>query len=151
MKRASTWLGPGALPSALSRADCRVLHGVLLDLGPGPLRDPGHVAAGDRLEAGEVHRAFVIQFPPEGATREHHVVGLCEERLGIRDPHVPEARRARGLYLYGPPHGFPPLGDVLGVVASELFDGALVVSRQECAQVADVLFEGGCLPLQLLL
>ena len=68
-----------------------VLHGVLLDLGPGPVRDPGDVAAEDRLEAGEVHRAFFIQFPPEGVNREHHVVDLCEERLGVGDPHVPEA------------------------------------------------------------
>ena len=83
--------------------------------------------------------------------REHHVVGLCEERSGVGDPHVSEARRARGHYLYDPTHGFPPLGDVLGVAASEVFDGALAVSCQECAQVADVLFEGGCLPLQLLL
>ena len=109
------------------------------------------MAAEDRLEAGEVHRAFVIQFPPEGANREHYVVGLCEERLGVGDPHVREARRARGLYLYGPPHSFPPLGDVLGMAAPEIFDGALAVSRQECAQVADVPFEGGCLPFQLLL
>ena len=49
------------------------------------------MAAEDRLEAGGVHRAFVIQFPPEGANREHHVVGLCEERLGVGEPHVPEA------------------------------------------------------------
>ena len=76
---------------------------------------------------------------------------LCEERLGVGDPHVPEARRARGLYLYGCPHVFPALGSVLGVAAPEIFDGALAVSRRECAQVADVLFEGGCLPLQLLL
>ena len=109
------------------------------------------MAAEDRLDAGEVRRPLVIQFPPEGANREHHVVGLCEERLGVRDPHVPEAPWARALYLYGPRHGFPPLGDVLGVAAPEFFDGALAVSRQECAQVADVLFEGGCLPLQLLL
>ena len=68
-----------------------VLHGVVLDLSPGPVRDPGHVAAEDRLEAGDVHRAFVIRLPPEGANREHHVVGLCEERLGVGDPHVPEA------------------------------------------------------------
>ena len=38
----------------------QVLHGALLDLGQGPLRDPGHVAAEDRLEAGDVHRAFVV-------------------------------------------------------------------------------------------
>ena len=49
------------------------------------------MAAEDRLEAGEVHRAFVIQFPPEGANLEHHVVGLREESLGVWDPHVPEA------------------------------------------------------------
>ena len=139
------------LAIGLVQGGLKVLHGVLLDLGPGPLRDPGHVAGEDRLEAGEVRRPFVIQFPPEGANREHHVVGLCEERLGVGDPHAPEAGRARGLYLYGPPHNFLPLGDVLGVVAPEIFDGEIAVSRQECAQVADVFFEGGCLPLHLLL
>ena len=109
------------------------------------------MAAEDRLEAGEVHRAFVVQFPPEGANRKHHVVNLYEECLGFGDPHIPEAQQARGLYLYGPSHGFPPLGDVLGVAPPETFDGALAVGCQECAQVADVLLEGGCLPLQLLL
>ena len=69
----------------------QVLHGVLLDLCPGPVRDPGDMAAEDCLEAWEVHQAFVIQFPREGANREHHVVGLCEERLAVGDPHVPEA------------------------------------------------------------
>ena len=127
------------------------MHGVLLDLDPGPLRDPGHVAAENRLEAGKVQRALVVQLSQEGAICERHVVGLCEERLGVGDPHVAEARLARGLHLYGPSHGLPPLGDVLSVAAPEIFDGALAVGRQECVQVADVLLEGGCLPLQLLL
>ena len=117
----------------------QVLHGVLLDLGTGPLSDPGHVAAENRLQAEKVHRALVLQFPPEGTNREHHVEGLCEERFGVGDLHVLEARRARGLHLHGPSHGFPPLGDVLGVAAPEFFDGAFVVSCQDCAQVADVL------------
>ena len=69
----------------------QVLHGVLLDLCRGPVRDRGDMAAEDCLEASEVHRAFVIQFPPEGAKCEHHPVGLREERLGVGDPHVPEA------------------------------------------------------------
>ena len=38
----------------------QVLHAVLLDLGPGPLRDPGQPAAEDRLEAGEVHIVSVV-------------------------------------------------------------------------------------------
>ena len=127
-------VGTRGLAIGLVQGGLQVLHGVLLDLGPGPFRDPGPVAAEDRLEAGEVHRAFVIQFPPEGANRDHHVVGLCEERLGVGDPHVREARRARGLYLYGPPHGFRPLGDVLGVAAPEIFDGALAVSLAAATQ-----------------
>ena len=141
--------GSGGGPSVPWRL--QVLHGVLLDLCPGPFRDPGDMAAEDCLEAWEVHRAFVIQFLPEGANCEHHVVGLREERLGVGDPHVPEARRARGLYLYGSPHGSPSLGDVGGVAAPEVLDGALAVCRQECAELANVLLEGGCLPLQLLL
>ena len=84
-------VGTRGLAIGLSQGRLEVLHGVLLDLGPGPVRDPGHVAAEDRLEAGEVHQAFVIQFPPEGANRKHHVVGVCEERLGVGDSHVPEA------------------------------------------------------------
>ena len=84
-------VGTRGLAIGLVQGGLQVLHGVLLDLGPGPLRDPGHVAAEDRLEAGEVHRVLVVQFPPEGANRKHHVVGLGEERLGVGDPHVPEA------------------------------------------------------------
>ena len=42
-------------------------------------------------EAGKVHGALVVLFPPESANREHHVVDLCEERLGVGHPHVPEA------------------------------------------------------------
>ena len=95
--------------------------------------------------------AFVVQLPPEGANGEHHFVGLCDERLGVGDLHVPEVRRARGLHLYGLPHGYPTLGDDLRVAAAEIFNCALAVGRQECAQVADVLLEGDCLPLQLLL
>ena len=84
-------VGTRGFAIGLVQGGLQVLHGVLLDLGPGPLRDPGHVAAEDRLEAGEVHRAFVIQFPPEDVNREHHFVGLYKEPLGVGDPHVPEA------------------------------------------------------------
>ena len=38
-----------------------------------------------------------------------------------------------------------------GVAAPEVLDGALAVCRQECAELANVLLEAGCLPLQLLL
>ena len=84
-------VGTWGLAIGLVQGGLQVLHGVLLDLCPGPFRDPGDLAAEDCLEAWEVHRAFVIQFSPEGANWEHHVVGLCEERLGVGDPHVPEA------------------------------------------------------------
>ena len=93
---------PG-LAIGLVQGGLQVLHGVLLDLGPCPFRDPGHVAAEDRLEAREVHQACVKQFPPEGAIREHHVVGLCEERLGVGDP-----ARSRGLTGPGPLPLWPP-------------------------------------------
>ena len=82
------------------------------------------MAAENRLEARKV-----VKLSLEGANRKHQVVGLCEERLGVGDPHVPEARRARGLQLYGPSHGLPPLGDVLGVAAEDILDGALAVAR----------------------
>ena len=84
-------VGAWGLAIGLVQGGLQVLHGVLLDLCPGSLRDPGDVAAEDRLETREVHRAFVIQFSPEGANCEHHVVGLREERLGVGNPHVPEA------------------------------------------------------------
>ena len=84
-------VGTWGLAIGLVQGGLQVLHGVLLDLCPGPFRDLGDMAAKDRLEAWEVHRAFVIQFSPEGANCEHHVVGLREERLGVGDPHVPEA------------------------------------------------------------
>ena len=84
-------VGTQGLAIGLVQGGLHVLHGVLLDLCPGPVRDPGYVAAEDRLEAGKVHRALVVQFPPEGANREHHVVGLGEELLGVGDTHVPEA------------------------------------------------------------
>ena len=56
--------------------------------------------------------------------------------LGTRTFQRPDG--AGAPCLYGPPHGFPPLGDVLGVAAPEIFDGSLAVSRQERAQSADV-------------
>ena len=84
-------VGTRGLAIGLVQGGLEVQHGVLLDLCPGPVRYPGDMAAEDRLEAWEVHRAFVIQFPLEGANRKHHVVGLREERLGVGDPHVPEA------------------------------------------------------------
>ena len=84
-------VGTRGLAIGLVQGRLEVLHGVLLDLCPGPVRDPGDVAAEDRLEAWEVHRALVIQFLPEGANREHHFVGLREECFGVGDPHVPEA------------------------------------------------------------
>ena len=90
-------VGAWGLAIGLVQGGLQVLHGVLLDLCPGSLRDPGDVAAEDRLETREVHRAFVIQFSPEGANCEHHVVGLREERLGCWEP-----ARSRGLTGLGP-------------------------------------------------
>ena len=83
-------VGTWGLAIGLVLGKLQVLQGVLLNLCPGPVRDPADMAVEDCLEAWEVHRAFVIQFPPEGANCEHHVVGLREERLGVGDPHVPE-------------------------------------------------------------
>ena len=84
-------VGTWGLAMSLVQGGLQVLHGVLQDLCPGAFRDPGDMAAEDCLEAWEGHRAFVIQFSPEGANCEHHVVGLREERLGVGDPHIPEA------------------------------------------------------------
>ena len=84
-------VGTWGLAIGLVQGGLQVLHGVLLDLCPGPVRDPGGMASEDRLESWEVHHVFVIQFSPEGANCGHHVVGLREERLGVGDPDVPEA------------------------------------------------------------
>ena len=106
MRRASTWFMTWGLAIGLVQGVLQVVHGVLLDLGPGSLRDPGDVAAEGRQEAREVHRAFVIQFPPEGANREHHVAGLCEERLGVGDP--PPYRPPPAAQTGGTAHAPPP-------------------------------------------
>ena len=90
-------VGTWGLAIGLVQGGLQVLHGVLLDLCPGPFRDPRDVAAEDCLEAWEVHRAFVIQFSPEGANCEHHVASLREERLGVGGP-----ARSRGLTGPGP-------------------------------------------------
>ena len=84
-------VGTWGLAIGLVQGRLQVLHGVLLDLCPEPVGDPGDMAAEDCLEAWEVQGAFVIQFPPDGANCELHLVGLREERLGVGDPHVPEA------------------------------------------------------------
>ena len=121
MKRASTWLGPGALPSALSSADRRSCIKYCWTWAEAP---SGTRGSGGREPPGS------REGPPGScgtalARRgEPHVVGLCEDCLGVGDPHVPVARRARSLHLDG---------------------------RQEFAQVGDVLLEGGYLPLQLLM
>ena len=85
------------------------------------------MAAEDRLEAGEVHRALVVQLQPESADCGHHIVGFRQEPWGVGDAHIPDARRAWGLQFDGPSHGLPPLDDVLGVAAPEVSDGALAV------------------------
>ena len=73
-------------------------HGVLLDLGPRPLRNLGHVAT----EVGQVHWAVAVQLFPEGADLRHHDVGLRQELLGVGNPQVPWAQQARGVNLDGP-------------------------------------------------
>ena len=77
---------PAALPWALSSADCRSCIEYCWIWADAPSQDLWHVAAEDRLEAGEVHRALVLQLPPEGADRRHHIMGLRQERwvLGTR-------------------------------------------------------------------
>ena len=62
--------------------------------GPTPPRDLRQVAAEVCLVAGEVVQALVVQLLPEGVDSVHYIMGLRQERLGIGDPHVPQARRA---------------------------------------------------------
>ena len=58
---------------------------------------------------------------------------------GVGDPHLPETRGARGFHLDCSSQNFPLLEDVLGLGAQEVFHGALAVSHQERALLADVL------------
>ena len=44
-------VGTWGLAIGLVQGGLQALHGVLLDLCPGPVRDPGHMAAEDCLEA----------------------------------------------------------------------------------------------------
>ena len=69
-------VGSRGLAIVLVQRRLYVPHGVLLDLGPCPLRNQGHMAAKERLQAGEVHGALAVQLPSEGANHRHHVVGL---------------------------------------------------------------------------
>ena len=130
--------GARGLEIGLVQSGLQVSHGVLLDLDPSPFQNLGHVAAEDRLGAGEVHRALVVQLPPEGADRGHQIIGLRQERLSVGDPHVSEARRARGFHLDCPSHGLPLQDYVRSVAAPEVLDGALAVRRQDRAENADV-------------
>ena len=84
-------VGARGLAIDLVQHRLQVSNGVLLDLGPRPLRDVGNVVAEDRLEAGEVHWKLAVQLLPEGPDRGHHVMGLCQERAGVRNEQVPEA------------------------------------------------------------
>ena len=69
--------------------------------------------------------------------------------LGIRTFQRPDGP---GASTSMPPRtAFHSLGDVGGVAAPEVLDGALAVCHREGAELASVLLEGGCLPLQLLL
>ena len=97
------------------------------------------MAPEDRLEAGEVHRGLVAQLLPGGAYRGHHVVALHQELLGVGDPLLSDVRQARGRSFDGSSDDLPPLQDILGVAAPEVFDDPLLVGRQERAQLADVL------------
>ena len=71
--------------------------------------------------------------------------------MGVRHRHILQTRRAQGLYLDGSPNDLPSLDYVLLVAAPEILDGAFAVGSKEGPDVVDVLFQGGRLPLQLLL
>ena len=138
MKRASTWLGPGALPSALSRAGLQVLHGVLLDLCPGSLRDPGDVAAEDRLETregppGVCHTVLARRRELRTSTSWASVRSVWV--LGTRTFQRPDGPGASTSMA--PRTAFHRWGDVGGVAAPEFLDGALAVCRQEGAEAGE--------------
>ena len=67
----------------------QVLDAVLLNLGPLPLRDLGHVVTEDSLEAREILLALAVQLLQDGADRSHHVLLLRQEGLGVWIPPVP--------------------------------------------------------------
>ena len=89
-------VGARGLAIGLFQHGLQVLIGKLLDMSACSFHNPGHLAAEDHLEAGKVHQALVVQFPPEG---------LRQELLDVGDPHVPEAQQARGFHFDGPSHG----------------------------------------------
>ena len=96
------------------------------------------MATEDNLQAAAVEEALAVQVLLECADRCNHVVGPHQEHFSVGDPNIPQARRARGLYLDGPRDSLRPLDYVLGVAAPEVLDGTFVVGREECAEVAEV-------------
>ena len=130
MKRASTWLGPGALPSALSRADFRSCMEYCWTCVQAPSGTPGDVAAEDCLEASEVTRR--LSYSSRQKARTANITSWASVKsvwvLGTRTFQRPDGPGASTSY--GSPHGCPSLGDVGGVAAPEVLDGALAVCRQ---------------------
>ena len=77
-------LGTRGLANGPVQGRLHILHGVLLDLGPGPFRDPGHVAAEVCLEAGRStrclsyssrHKARTASITSWGSVRSVWVLG----------------------------------------------------------------------------
>ena len=134
-------VGAWGLAVGLIRRGLQVSNGVLLHLGPRTLRYWGHVATKISLEAGEIQRALAIQLLPEGVDRSHHVRSVWV--LGTLTFHRPEGP--------GASTSMAPLTAFLGVGARGVLDGGIAVGHKECAEVADVLFHGGRLPLLPLL
>ena len=91
MKRASTWLGPGALPSALSRADFRSCMEYCWTCVQAPSGTRGTWRPRTAWKPGRSTGRFSYSSRQKAPNCEHHVVGLREERLGVGNPHVPEA------------------------------------------------------------
>ena len=151
MKRASTWLGPGALPSALSRADWRSCMEYCWTLVQAPSGTRGMWRLRTAWKPGRATGR--LSYSSRQKARTANITSWASVRsvwvLGTRTFQRPDGPGASTSMA--PRTAFHRWAMVGGVAAPEILDGALAVCRQECAELADVLFEGGCLPLQFLL
>ena len=89
-------VGTWGLAIGFVQGGLQVLHGVLLDLCPGPFRDPGDMAAEDCLETWEVHRSLTY------SSRQKARAANITSWASVRSVRVLVPARSRGLTGPGP-------------------------------------------------
>ena len=146
-KRACTWLGPGAFPSALSRADRRSCMEYCWSWAHAPAGTWGMWRPRTAWKLGRSTGRMPYSFCEKARTAP--ITSWASVGSVWVLPYVPYARPTRGFYLFGSSNGLEPLDYILGVTAPEVLDGSFAVGREEGAEVADVLFKGVRLSLQL--